>query len=162
MIADAVIAKSQSERDAMWALRDDVAQVAQNWPIFTYDVSLGLADMENYIAGVKERLQASWENPTMMVFGHLGDGNLHVIVGVGDGELAARRKVEEIVYAPLQPIGGSVSAEHGIGLEKRPYLGLSRSPAEIALMGLLKNTLDPRGILNPGKVLEPILKNAAD
>lgn len=162
VIADAVIAKSQSERDAMWALRDDVAQVAQNWPIFTYDVSLGLADMENYIAGVKERLQASWENPTMMVFGHLGDGNLHVIVGVGDGELAARRKVEEIVYAPLQPIGGSVSAEHGIGLEKRPYLGLSRSPAEIALMGLLKNTLDPRGILNPGKVLEPILKNAAD
>ncbi|MEQ9519484.1 MAG: FAD-binding oxidoreductase [Parvibaculum sp.] len=162
VIVDAVIAKSQAERDAMWALRDDVAQVAQNWPIFTYDVSLGLADMETYIASVKERLHATWEAPTMMVFGHLGDGNLHVIVGVGDGELSARRKVEEIVYSPLQAVGGSVSAEHGIGLEKRPYLGLSRTREEVALMGLLKSTLDPLGILNPGKVLEPDLKAAAE
>lgn len=161
-ISDAVIAKNQGERDAMWALRDDVSQVAQNWPIFTYDVSLGIAQMEKYIETVTERLNAEWEKPSLIIFGHLGDGNLHLIVGVGDGELAARRRVEDIVYSPLGDIGGSVSAEHGIGLEKRPYLGLSRSPEEIALMRTLKNTLDPKGILNPGKVLEPQLSEAAE
>jgi FAD/FMN-containing dehydrogenase len=162
IITDAVVAKNQSERDAMWALRDDVAQVAQNWPIFTYDVSLGISHMETYVETVKERLEVEWENPTAMIFGHLGDGNLHVIVGVGDGEPDARRRVEEIVYGPLRDIGGSVSAEHGIGLEKRPYLGWSRTPEEVALMHTLKATLDPKNILNPGKVLEPGLRAAAE
>jgi len=161
-ISDAVIAKNQGERDGMWALRDDVAQVAQNWPIFTYDVSLGIGQMEGYIQTVRERLNAAWNNPSLMIFGHLGDGNLHLIVGVGDGELAARRRVEDIVYSPLREIGGSVSAEHGIGLEKRPYLGWSRTVEEIALMQTLKNTLDPKGILNPGKVLEPQRSEAVE
>jgi len=161
-ISDAVIAKNQGERDAMWALRDDVSQVAQNWPIFTYDVSLGIAQMQQYVQTVTERLNAKWDNPSLIIFGHLGDGNLHLIVGVGDGELVARRQVEEIVYSPLRDVGGSVSAEHGIGLEKRPYLGWSRTPEEIALMRTLKNTLDPKGILNPGKVLEPELSKAAE
>lgn len=162
VIADAVIAKSQSERDAMWALRDDVGQVLQNWPIFTYDVSLGIPDMEAYVASVKAELTSGWDAHTLMVFGHLGDGNLHVIVGVGDDSLQARRAVEKIVYGPLREIGGSVSAEHGIGLEKRPYLGWSRTPAEVALMRTLKATLDPKNILNPGKVLEPDLQVAAE
>lgn len=162
LISDAVIAKNQSECDTMWALRDDVSQVAQNWPIFTYDVSLGIPQMEAYVADVREKLNAGWDSPSLMVFGHLGDGNLHVIVGVGDGELPARRRVEEIVYSPLGEIGGSVSAEHGIGLEKRPYLNLSRTSEEIALMHTLKATLDPKGILNPGKVLEPGLREAAE
>jgi FAD/FMN-containing dehydrogenase len=99
---------------------------------------------------------------SLIVFGHLGDGNLHVIVGSHDGTPETRRLVEGIVYDPLRDIGGSVSAEHGIGLEKRPYLGWSRSPAEIALMATLKRTLDPKNILNPGKVLEPEMKAAAE
>ena len=85
-----------------------------------------------------------------------------MIVGVGDGEPEARRRVEEIVYSPLRDIGGSVSAEHGIGLEKRPYLGWSRTQEEVALMQTLKATLDPKGILNPGKVLDPGLRVAAE
>ena len=89
-----------------------------------------------------------------MVFGHLGDGNLHVIVGVKKGDLETRHEVEGIVYGPLRRCGGSVSAEHGIGIEKRDYLPLSRSAAEIAAMRAIKNALDPRGILNPGKVID--------
>ena len=160
-VVDAVIAKNQAERDAMWSLRDDVGQVARNFPIFTFDVSLKVADMESYIAEVREGLTAKWPDSSLMVFGHLGDGNLHVIPGSLPAHNAETRKaVEEIVYTALRKRGGSVSAEHGIGLEKRPYLGWTRSPAEVALMRALKAALDPRNILNPGKVLEPVAPQA--
>lgn len=161
-ISDAVIAKSQSERDAMWALRDDVGQVVHTYPMFTFDVSLSLADMESYIVEVKKGLAAKWPESSLMVFGHLGDGNLHVIPGrFPDANAETRRGVEAIVYGELRERQGSVSAEHGIGLEKRPYLDWSRSVEEVALMHLLKRTLDPKNILNPGKVLEPVPKAKA-
>ncbi|MBO6633987.1 FAD-binding oxidoreductase [Parvibaculum sp.] len=161
-ISDAVIAKSQAERDAMWALRDDVGQVVHTYPMFTFDVSLKLADMESYVAEVKKGLAAKWPESSLMVFGHLGDGNLHVIPGrFPDASKETRRGVEAIVYGELRDRQGSVSAEHGIGLEKRPYLDWSRSAEEVALMHLLKRTLDPKNILNPGKVLEPAAKAKA-
>ena len=151
---DAVIAKTRAEASQIWALRDDVGQTGRNRPIFTFDVSLGVKHMEAYVAGLRETLAARWAAPTCVVFGHLGDGNLHVIVGVGASDRETRRTVEEVVYGPLAPIGGSISAEHGIGLQKREFLPLSRSPAEIALMRTLKQALDPKGILNPGKIFE--------
>jgi len=155
IIADAVVAKSQAERTAIWSLRDDVGQCARNGPFFTFDVSLPIVEMETYVDAVRSGLLARWPHKTtMMVFGHLGDGNLHLIPSVGDGSPEARRKVEEVVYGALEGRSGSVSAEHGIGLEKRRYLSSSRSETEIALMRRLKLALDPRGILNPGKVFE--------
>ena len=151
---DAVIAKTGAERAQIWALRDDVGQTGRNRPIYTFDVSLGVRHMEAYVAGLRRTLAARWASPTCVVFGHLGDGNLHVIVGVGESGPELRHAVEEIVYRPLSEIGGSISAEHGIGLQKRDFLPLSRSPAEIALMRTLKQALDPKGILNPGKIFE--------
>jgi FAD/FMN-containing dehydrogenase len=135
-------------------MRDDVEQLARFAPIFTYDVSLPIPDMPGYVADVRRGLEAQWKEPKLVVFGHLGDGNLHVIAGVGKGDLETRRQVSKIVYDPLRHCGGSVSAEHGIGTEKRDYLSLSRSAAEIAAMRAIKQALDPRGILNPGKVIE--------
>ena len=153
IIADAVIAKSHGERGAIWSLRDDVAQCMRNAPIFTFDVSLPIVEMEAYLADVRSRLFGNWgEKTSLMVFGHLGDCNLHLIIGVGDG--SARHAVEAIIYGALEGRSGSVSAEHGIGLEKRNYLPLSRSEAEISLMRQLKRALDPRNILNPGKIFE--------
>jgi len=153
IIVDAVVAKSQTERSSIWSLRDDVAQCMRNAPIFTFDVSLPIVEMETYVADVHERLRGEWhENVSLMVFGHLGDCNLHLIAGVGDA--SARHRVEEIIYGALKSRSGSVSAEHGIGLEKRTYLPLSRSQTEIAVMRQLKRALDPRNILNPGKVFE--------
>jgi FAD/FMN-containing dehydrogenase len=154
LISDAAIAKSQAERNAMWELRDDIGQTARNWPIFTFDVSLGISQMEAYVAEVRAALQARWpQKATLTVFGHLGDGNLHLVAGVGSRDKATKQAVEAIVYGGLRSRGGSVSAEHGIGLEKRDYLGWSRTPAEVALMRTLKGALDPHNILNPGKVL---------
>jgi FAD/FMN-containing dehydrogenase len=151
LISDAAIAKSQSERDALWGLRDDVIQPFRNGPAFTYDISLPIPRMPAYVAQVKADLAARWPKAELTVFGHLGDGNIHLVAGVGDR--GAKHAIEEIVYAPLKAFAGSVSAEHGIGLQKKAYLGVSRSPVEVALMRTLKDALDPKGILNPGKIL---------
>jgi FAD/FMN-containing dehydrogenase len=150
-IVDAVIAKSDAERGALWALRDDVGQtrrVAER--TIAFDVSLPIAAMPAYVAEVRGTL------PEAVVFGHLGDGNLHIIANAGDGSAEGRHAVEEMVYRPLRGCAGVVSAEHGIGLMKRPYLTWSRSPEELAVMRAMKAALDPKGTLNPGKVLADV------
>ncbi|MDP2214331.1 FAD-binding oxidoreductase [Phenylobacterium sp.] len=151
LAVDAVIAKSQAERDRMWALRDDVSQTARDGPIAAFDVSLGLGAMEDYVATVTAALEARRPSATLTVFGHLGDGNLHLIVGVD--EATDRPELTALIYDHLRPFGGSISAEHGIGVDKRSYLNHSRTAQELSLMRQLKSTLDPTNQLNPGKVL---------
>ena len=154
-ITDAAIATSATERETFWALRDDVEQLFQLRPVFVFDISLPLRTMESYVEEIRRDLRAAWDEPACVIFGHLGDGNLHIAVGVGAGDAETRRRVEETIYGPLRAREGSVSAEHGIGIEKRPYLSWCRSEAELALMRTLKDTLDPKGILNRGRVLTP-------
>lgn len=154
LLVDVVVAKSSTETNALWAIRDDVEQLHRFGSPFIYDVSLQVKDMPDYVDKVKSSLDEAWPGNRCFVFGHLGDGNLHYNIVVGDFSLEARRSVESIVYGPLQEIGGSVSAEHGIGLQKKLYLSLSRNDAEIQLMQTLKRTLDRKGILNPGKIFD--------
>jgi FAD/FMN-containing dehydrogenase len=150
VVVDGAIAQSQSERDAMWAIRDDVNQVAQFRPVFAFDVSVPLNLMNDYVEEMRATLTARWPDNRCMVFGHLGDGNLHVVVGVGDK--GAKAEVERVVYAGLESRGGSISAEHGVGVQKKAYLSLTRSADEIEVMRRIKASLDPKGILNPGKI----------
>jgi FAD/FMN-containing dehydrogenase len=151
LVTDAVLAKSRAEARRIWALRDDVGQMARHWPFFTFDVSLHIADMPAYVAEVRAALLSRWPAAKLIVFGHLGDGNLHLVAAVGDA--AARHAVEDIIYRPLEPIAGSISAEHGIGLQKLAYLPYSRSPAERGVMRSLKRAMDPLNQLNPGKII---------
>jgi FAD/FMN-containing dehydrogenase len=152
LAADAVIATSKAQRDSIWALRDDVEQFFRMGMPVTFDVSLPVGEMESYVADALARLEKEWPTYRRFVFGHLGDGNLHFIVA-GPPSRDAKHGIERCVYEPLAARSGSVSAEHGIGLEKQPWLPLSRSPAELALMRQIKRALDPNGILNPGRVL---------
>jgi FAD/FMN-containing dehydrogenase len=154
LIADAAVAQSEADCQAFWALRDDVEQTMHGGAPVIFDVSLPVAAMEAYTMALPAALEAAIGEHRLFIFGHLGDGNLHVIVQVApEAYEHLRPKVEAVVYEPLEAVGGSVSAEHGIGLEKKPWLSLSRSPVELALMRRLKEALDPRGILNPGKIL---------
>jgi FAD/FMN-containing dehydrogenase len=153
--SDAVIAASQAQADGLWKIRDDIEGLFQAIaPSINFDISLPIVAMEGYVAQVSEAVRGEWgDAASLVVFGHIGDGNLHIILGPRPFDEAAHHKAEEIVYGLLRPHKGSISAEHGIGLEKRAWLGVSRSAEEIALMRTIKAALDPKGILNPGKVL---------
>ncbi len=148
----APVSQDEAQRASLWALRDDVEQFFRLGMPVVFDISLPVTEMESYVAEILDRLEREWPAYRRFVFGHLGDGNLHVIAA-GPPSREARHGIERCVYEPLAARSGSVSAEHGIGLEKQPWLPLSRSEAELALMRRLKVALDPMGILNPGRVL---------
>lgn len=153
LVEDAVLAQSEAQRNEMWAIRDDVEQTMRYEPCYVYDVSLRISDMENYVEQVNRNLASKFGDYTNFAFGHMGDGNLHFAVSAGK-DSSSHHDVNLCVYEPLRAINGSVSAEHGVGLEKKAYLDISRNESEVNLMRLLKRSLDPRGILNPGKIFD--------
>jgi len=157
LITDAVLPKSVAERERIWAIREDFEALRQHTPLFLYDISLPIRDMLAYAEEVRMSLQKQWPHSQFFALGHIGDGNLHFFVtpGIAATDVATLHAMsDELVYRPLARLGGAVSAEHGIGLEKKAWLAVSRSPAEIELMRTLKRTLDPKNILNPGKVID--------
>jgi FAD/FMN-containing dehydrogenase len=149
-VADALIPKSGTERDALWTIREEFDSAL---PAYIYDVSMPINAMPTYVDRLEQGIESWRSDASCDVFGHIADGNLHIFVRPSDKD-EYRETADRIVYESLQGLGGSISAEHGIGIEKRHWLGATRSDAEIALMRSLKRTLDPAGILNPGKILD--------
>lgn len=154
LIVDAVIAQSKQQRADLWAIRDDIEGLTEKlFPPILFDVSLDIPKMDDYVVNIRRQLKERWPDSKMVTFGHLGDGNIHLVVSVGSLEPSAVHGVENIIYEELGRCGGIISAEHGIGLEKRKFLHHSRSEAEIALMKTVKQALDPKGILNRDKII---------
>ncbi|MFT5064228.1 MAG: FAD/FMN-containing dehydrogenase [Gammaproteobacteria bacterium] len=155
--ADVVIPQSETERCALWEIRENFEALYEQAPVFLYDISLPMSAMEAYVVKVQSAIQSLWPKGFCQVLGHIADGNLHLFIhpdscgSAQAGEL--HQLADQCVYPALAEYGGSVSAEHGIGLEKIEHLGISRSADEIALMKTVKAALDPKGLLNPGKVL---------
>jgi FAD/FMN-containing dehydrogenase len=155
LIVDAVIAQSRQQRMDLWAIRDDVENMVKGlFPPIGFDISLSIPLMDEYVKDVRRQLLERWPVARMVVMGHLGDGNIHLVITVGSMEAEDIHAVERIVYRALEERQGVISAEHGIGLEKRDYLGHSRSAEEIGLMKTIKQALDPGCILNPGKIID--------
>ena len=152
LLADALIAKSGAESAAIWRIRDEVEHLFELGQVMFFDVSLTTSPMADYVALVRGRVAALPFDGHFFAYGHLGDGNLHFSVTLRGDIEPHRRAIEQAIYEPLAALGGSVSAEHGIGLEKQPWLDISRSENEIALMRRLKHALDPKGLLNRDKI----------
>ncbi len=153
LIGDVVIGDSAVKIKSLWTVRDAAAEVHSGVGYMqTFDVSLAISEMAYFGEEVERRLRAEWPDAILGLFGHIGDGNVHIIVRVGPETRKLHQQIDAIVYGLIQEIGGSVSAEHGIGLMKKDYLSYSKSEQEINLMRLLKQSMDPKGILNPGRV----------
>ncbi len=155
MIVDAAMAFTESDINWFFKIREDVDVLVNRCRNDQhFDISLPIASIGKTVNEILEELAVLTGVEQVFAFGHVADGNIHLIVGKTEETPELIKAVNQVVYAPLQALGGSVSAEHGIGVHKKPYLELSRTPAEIQLMQLLKKSMDPKGILNRGKVID--------
>jgi FAD/FMN-containing dehydrogenase len=147
---EAVLAQSEEQSRQLWRIRESIPEA--QFTNVKHDVSVAVSRTPELIERAGRALQAAFPGALPYVFGHVGDGNLHY--NVGPEALVARREaVSEIVYREVDALGGSISAEHGLGQLKREAIRAHKPPIELELMRALKRALDPAGLMNPGKVL---------
>jgi FAD/FMN-containing dehydrogenase len=159
IVADATIAQSQEQANRLWALRENVSEAQRReGPNVKHDVSLPISAIPQFCRDTAVALDAAFPGIRLFVFGHLGDGNLHYNVATPSGEdprafLEKTPAINRIVHDRVVALGGSISAEHGIGQLKRDELRHYADPLDLELMRRIKSAFDPDGILNPGKVV---------
>lgn len=160
LIRDVVIAKNDSESEAFWRLRDSISEAERaEGPALQHDISVPVDLMPTFIADNPVRLERAFPGARALSFGHLGDGNVHHHIQPptdSDGAAWLARhgtEVSHMVYAHVIELGGSISAEHGIGQMKRDIMAALDSPARLAALRAIKAGLDPAGIFNPGKLI---------
>jgi FAD/FMN-containing dehydrogenase len=156
-VTDAVFAKTLRDREALWRLRETMPEAQrQEGASIANDISVPLTRIPEFLSSAPAAIRAALPAARPFAFGHVGDGNLHfAILAPGhDAELnAARSALEQIVQDETHRLGGSISAEHGLGLAKNDVIARYKTAAELDIMRALKRALDPRNILNPGKLL---------
>lgn len=158
LVSNAVIATSERERQGLWAVREELeAGLATYSPFLSYDVSMALADMPRFVDAATANLHGRYPGARIMFYGHAGDGNLHAIASIGDKLTTdVRTNIDAAIFDAVRSVGGSIAAEHGIGQSRAPFLSWTRSPEELQLMRAVKSALDPKNILNPGKLLDAL------
>ncbi len=155
-IPDAAVAQSMSDVRAFWGVRDACAEFYQEQvlgPHLAFDIGLPVNAMDRYRAECKAELAARIPGCQSVFYGHIGDGNMHLLAWVPGAPEQPEDAVDEVVYGLVRNHHGTVSAEHGIGTLKKRWLAHARAPAQIALMRTIKHALDPQNLLNPGKVI---------
>jgi len=156
---DAVIATSDAQRKKLWALREDMSEVQKReGGSIKHDVSVLVSRVAKFIAQASAAVEAAMPGVRPVPFGHVGDGNIHFNlsqpVGADKNAFIARwDEMNTIVHDIVRSLDGSISAEHGVGVMKRDEIAATKSPVEIEMMRAIKRALDPKNILNPGKVV---------
>jgi len=152
LVTDALVANSEKDREGFWSIRDGVGEIgAFIKDTANFDISVPISSMTAFLTQVEKEVTAALPEAKMMVFGHIADSNLHFMCYTGSHDDV--KQMYDIVYRVTGDFNGAVTAEHGIGAQKIQYLQHSRSPEEIALMQSLKVALDPKAILNSGRVI---------
>ncbi|MDE2140264.1 MAG: FAD-binding oxidoreductase [Gammaproteobacteria bacterium] len=158
-VQDAVIAESIAQSRTLWHLRESIPLAEkESGKSIKHDISIPVSHMADFVRTTNAALDAAFPGIRHVIFGHLGDGNLHYNVARGaawteERLLARQEEIAALVHDRVHAAGGSISAEHGIGQLKRDVLPRYKDPVEIALMRRIKAALDPLGIMNPGKLL---------
>jgi FAD/FMN-containing dehydrogenase len=158
LVTDGVLADSTQQSRALWAVREGISEsLSTTGFVHKNDVALPVSALPGFVDDLRSMLQARYPDFRVFLFGHVGDGNVHINVMKPedwdqDRFVSVCHETDDVLFALVQRFGGSISAEHGIGLLKKPFLSYSRSADEIAIFRKLKDVLDPRGRLNPGKI----------
>jgi FAD/FMN-containing dehydrogenase len=159
LVVDAVVAGSPAQRRSLWALREGISE-AQNHegPSLKHDVTVPIRALPDFLAATSDALDRVVPGVRLVTYGHVGDGNLHhnlsKPVGSHDSDfLDHSETLTRTIYDHVAAAGGSISAEHGLGSAKRDAAATYKDPVELDVMRAIKRSLDPRGLMNPGKVL---------
>lgn len=157
VVKDAIIAQSGNDRRRFWAYREANYEFGRVLPEGShFDVSIPLSRMAEAVDLLRQRCRARWPQSMLILFGHVADSNIHISLCDESYGEAMDQEMNAAVYGVVSEVGGTISAEHGVGILKRPYLAMSRTAPELDLMKTLKDALDPKGILNPGRILTPV------
>ena len=155
LIVDAMLPQSLSDVDTIWAIRDRSGEMVRDLrPLCNYDVSIETSRIDAFTTDLQAHMCEEWPDVDMLCFGHLADSNVHIFMRTSEAPFPKDR-IDDRFYGFVRDWKGSISAEIGIGLQKRRFLSFSRSPEELALMKRVKQALDPNNRMNPSKVFEP-------
>jgi glycolate oxidase subunit GlcD len=159
LVVDGTVSQNPKQAADFWSLREDITEATSHKKPYKNDVSVRVSRVPQFLEEMDAILKKEHPDFEVVWFGHVGDGNLHINILKPDAltseEFMQRcHKVDELMFAMIERLGGSISAEHGVGLVKKPYLKHTRSLPEIALMKQIKQVFDPDLILNPGKIFD--------
>ena len=158
-VLDGTMSQSSAQAETLWRLREDISETISRFTPYKNDISVQVSRVPAFLTAVDEIVSSRYPDFEIIWFGHIGDGNVHLNILKPD-DLPKEdffRQCNEVsydIFDTVQRFRGSVSAEHGVGLLKKPYLGYSRSDVEINYMKAMKQVFDPAGIMNPGKVFD--------
>lgn len=156
-VLDGVMSQSEQQLANLWKLREYISETISHWTPYKNDISVTVSKVPAFLKEIDAIVGEHYPDFEIIWFGHIGDGNLHLNIlkpeAMAKEEFFAKcATVNKWVFETVQKYNGSISAEHGVGMTKRDYLGYSRSPEEIAVMKAIKAVFDPNGIMNPGKI----------
>lgn len=156
-VVDGVMSQSQQQLENLWKLREYISETISHWTPYKNDISVTVAQVPAFLHDIDAIVEANYPDFEVVWFGHIGDGNLHLNIlkpeNLSKEEFFAKcATVNQWVFETVQKYNGSISAEHGVGMTKRDYLGYSRSAEEVGYMKAIKAVFDPNGIMNPGKI----------
>ncbi|MDY3306691.1 FAD-binding oxidoreductase, partial [Psychrobacter sanguinis] len=158
-IVDGVMSQSIAQAAELWKLREYISETISVFTPYKNDVSVLISYVPEFIKDIESVVNANYPDFEICWFGHIGDGNLHLNIlkpdNLSKDEFFEKcQSVNDLVFSTVQKYGGSVSAEHGVGMTKKPYLEYSRSHTEIEYLKALKKVFDPKGIMNRGKIFD--------
>ncbi|KAL7776132.1 hypothetical protein CFE70_006545 [Pyrenophora teres f. teres 0-1] len=162
VVSDGVLAQDQTQIQELWSWREGITEcLGHDGGVYKYDLSIPIAELYDLVDETRDRLteagllgsDASHPVVDVVGYGHMGDANLHLNIPVRKFDKAVEKKLEPFVYEWVQKRNGSISAEHGLGVTKKPYIGYSKSETMIKLMKQIKDLYDPNGIMNPYKYI---------
>lgn len=159
IIQEGALSQNASQAAMLWKYRESITESLSSFQPYKSDIAVKVSDLPAFVGEADEILRKKYPQLSMVWFGHIGDGNLHINVLAGQGQsrenfLSECDRLSHDLFDLIKRYRGSISAEHGIGLIKKPYLSYTRSPYEIDLMRKIKRVFDPQGILNPGKIFD--------